>query len=259
MPPQKWPSARFSWDPGATWGEAKGSCLGAESQLICFFAQCRGNPFVPDTWYYADKNGQVGPLTLQELKATLSTFRNADASDVLVWRDGFSDWKPAKDVDELKGQAPPPPPLLRPGAPSSKMGCGAFTGIAILLLVIIVIGGIISTPNPNDSSAQPEDCAHGNAPGPCITSPLHSGWAYPYEEGASSRLCDAAIKKSAIHPSTVGIHSFVGYATKTFPTGERMVRQDFTAKNEFGLELTYTAMCDIWPDGKLDISISERQ
>src|SRR5258708_7561480 len=32
----------------------------------------------------------------------------ADASDVLVWRDGFLGWKPAKDVVELKEKTPLP-------------------------------------------------------------------------------------------------------------------------------------------------------
>ena len=39
---------------------------------------------MPEAWYYADKSGQVGPLTLQELKEKLAIFSNAN--DVLVWR-----------------------------------------------------------------------------------------------------------------------------------------------------------------------------
>jgi hypothetical protein len=66
----------------------------------------------PDVWYYADENRKVeGPLTLQVLKQTLQTFPITNASDVLIWRDGFQDWTPARDVVELKAQTPAPPPL----------------------------------------------------------------------------------------------------------------------------------------------------
>lgn len=62
-----------------------------------------------DVWYFADRNGRVGPLTLQALKEALSTFPNTN--DVLVWRVGFQDWKPARDVVELSGESPLSPPL----------------------------------------------------------------------------------------------------------------------------------------------------
>jgi GYF domain 2 len=98
--------------------------------------------FVPHAWYYADRNGQVGPLTLQELKDTITTLPNAAASGVLVWRDGFTAWKPAKDVVELKGQALRPPPLpskiessegLTPGAHNVENNdhSGATWGYAV--------------------------------------------------------------------------------------------------------------------------------
>jgi tRNA_anti-like/GYF domain 2 len=63
-----------------------------------------------DVWYYADKNGKVGPLTLQGLKDTLATFPKTAAVDVLVWRTGFPDWKVAREVVELNEQVPPPLP-----------------------------------------------------------------------------------------------------------------------------------------------------
>ena len=69
---------------------------------------------MPDSWYIAINGTEVGPMTLQELKATLATF--ADAKDMLVWRDGLADWKPVRDLPELLFQAAPSPPL--PPAPS---------------------------------------------------------------------------------------------------------------------------------------------
>jgi hypothetical protein len=66
-----------------------------------------------DIWYVAYRQGQIGPLSLQELKEKLATVSNA--GDVLVWRNGFPDWKRAQDVSELKGQTIEPPPLPTPG------------------------------------------------------------------------------------------------------------------------------------------------
>ena len=60
-------------------------------------------------WYYADGGQQVGPLTLQELKQTLSNIPMPH--QVLVWCDTFSDWKRAEDVPELRAQTVVPPPL----------------------------------------------------------------------------------------------------------------------------------------------------
>jgi hypothetical protein len=68
---------------------------------------------MPDSWYIAINGAKVGPLTLQELKATLTTFANA--KDIPVWRDGLADWKPVQDLPELRSQtAPSPPPLPAP-------------------------------------------------------------------------------------------------------------------------------------------------
>jgi uncharacterized membrane protein YhaH (DUF805 family) len=76
---------------------------------------------VSDTWYYADQNKQVGPLDIQQLKATL--LRLSNARDVLVWRPGFTDWRKAGDVPELSvdASAPPPPFADRP-APFATAG-----------------------------------------------------------------------------------------------------------------------------------------
>ena len=52
-----------------------------------------------DIWYYADQNGHVGPMTLQQLKQTLATTSNP--ADMLVWCDKFPDWKWARELPEL--------------------------------------------------------------------------------------------------------------------------------------------------------------
>ena len=62
-----------------------------------------------DNWYYADYNGQNGPVTLQELKATLP--RLAEPENVLVWHEGFTDWMKAGAVAEFNAQTSKPPRL----------------------------------------------------------------------------------------------------------------------------------------------------
>jgi len=75
---------------------------------------------MPDSWYITINGTEVGPLTLQELKATLATFANA--KDMLVWRDGLADWKPVRDLPELLFQAAPLPPLPpEPSVPREAM------------------------------------------------------------------------------------------------------------------------------------------
>jgi hypothetical protein len=73
---------------------------------------------MPDTWYIAVNGAQVGPLTLQELKATLVTFANAN--DVPVWCDRLAAWTPARDIPELRSQ-PTAPSLVLPAAPNAQL------------------------------------------------------------------------------------------------------------------------------------------
>ena len=82
-------------------------------------------------YYYVDGADQKGPLAADQLKSVGIT------PDTLVWAEGFDNWKPAKEVDELSivimGTAPPPPPIA-PAAPTvqtfyshqkKKMACPA--------------------------------------------------------------------------------------------------------------------------------------
>jgi hypothetical protein len=55
-----------------------------------------------DTWYYVNSGLRTGPISLRGLKETLATL--PDANDVLVWCEGFPDWKIAGDVKELRAQ-----------------------------------------------------------------------------------------------------------------------------------------------------------
>lgn len=80
----------------------------------------------------------------------------------------------------------------------------------------------------------------------------------PYDEARSKEMCRAKIMATATHPSTVDIHSITGYGTKVFPNGARDVRQDFSAKNTYNLQLTYIALCTVFPDGKMDFLLREK-
>jgi hypothetical protein len=63
-----------------------------------------------EIWYYADYQGQIGPITLEQLKETLPRF--SEPENVLVWRNGFTNWLRAGDVPEFRAQTlkPPQPP-----------------------------------------------------------------------------------------------------------------------------------------------------
>ncbi len=54
---------------------------------------------VPETWYYDDGKGQVGPLTLEDLTATLATL--VSPQEVFVWCNRLPEWKLVKDVPKL--------------------------------------------------------------------------------------------------------------------------------------------------------------
>jgi hypothetical protein len=87
--------------------------------------------------------------------------------------------------------------------------------------------------------------------------PTYSGTS-KNTESISRRLCEDGIRGWAKHPSTVDIHSIMGYGSKVISTGERLIVQSFTARNSFGLELTYQAQCVVQPDGTLQINIAEK-
>lgn len=78
-----------------------------------------------------------------------------------------------------------------------------------------------------------------------------------YPEVGSRRACERAITERVSHPSTLDVHHVIGYATTVHNNGNRIVIQEFSAKNSFGLELEYRARCLIQPDGTLEITIAE--
>lgn len=79
------------------------------------------------------------------------------------------------------------------------------------------------------------------------------------DESISRKLCIDAIKGNVNHPSTLDINTITGYATRVANNGNREIIQTFSAKNSFGLKLSYRARCLVMPDGKLEIAINEEK
>lgn len=73
-----------------------------------------------ELWYYSEGGEARGPLSLAELVPLLS--RMIDPRRVLIWRQGFDDWKPVEDVREIAQLVLRPPPLQHapPPMPSGE-------------------------------------------------------------------------------------------------------------------------------------------
>jgi len=79
--------------------------------------------------------------------------------------------------------------------------------------------------------------------------------AFPSE--LSNQMCQEEILRAATHPSTVNFHIFGLTQAVNAETGERKILREFDAKNGFGLELNYAALCVIKPSGKITVAINE--
>lgn len=109
-----------------------------------------------NVWYYAQGDKSVGPLTLSELKATLSGV--SEANNVLVWRDSFSSWVKAENVPELAPCVIKPPPLSAspPRLPQETMKAHrerSRWAIGFYVLGFIAFGSRIARDNPAITAA----------------------------------------------------------------------------------------------------------
>src|SRR2546423_140895 len=107
-----------------------------------------------NVWHYAEGSKSVGPISVADLTTILS--RVSNAKDVLVWRDGFSNWEKAENVPELAAFAIKPPPLPNSPPPvPQETGAAALSPFPIVdprpdlvglagWLILPVIGTIIS-------------------------------------------------------------------------------------------------------------------
>ncbi|NQU23625.1 MAG: DUF4339 domain-containing protein [Candidatus Nealsonbacteria bacterium] len=71
-----------------------------------------GGPPPLAEWYTGSPGGQrEGPFTLAQMKQRLAV--GTTTGETLVWKEGMTDWKPARGMGELfetPGNPPPPPP-----------------------------------------------------------------------------------------------------------------------------------------------------
>jgi GYF domain 2 len=70
-----------------------------------------------ELWYYAEGNETRGPIGFDQLIELLPQLPTPKA--VLVWREGFDDWRAAENIREIAEKLIRPPPLSR-SLPSSR-------------------------------------------------------------------------------------------------------------------------------------------
>ena len=90
-------------------------------------------------YYYLDGCEQNGPLDVDQLRTV------GLKPDTFVWADGLDDWKPAKDVEELKfifnKPLPPPPPIIeKTTSLSQKTNNTSMLGKIVISVIVCVFG-----------------------------------------------------------------------------------------------------------------------
>ena len=70
------------------------------------------------SWYYADGQQSVGPMTLQQLKAALP---KVGGKETMVFGPGLVQWTEAKHVDDI--MAPASAMTISPGSSSTTTYC----------------------------------------------------------------------------------------------------------------------------------------
>jgi hypothetical protein len=78
----------------------------------------------------------------------------------------------------------------------------------------------------------------------------------PYAESLTRDACVNGIRREVGLAGSIDIYEVLGYATSTFPNGNRITIQEFSVTWVGGKESKYRANCGMSPDGKLSISIT---
>lgn len=80
-----------------------------------------------------------------------------------------------------------------------------------------------------------------------------------YNEPKLRESCFQALRQSVNFPLELKLHEVMGTASTIDKyTGDLIIRSDFEAKNAFGVEIGYTALCFFSPNGESNIKIIER-
>jgi GYF domain 2 len=107
-------------------------------------------------WFYAIDGTPQGPVTVEQLVATLHGFPDPAATH--VWRDGMPAWQPAGTVPDVASRLAPPAPRLPPPPPMPSAaveqdgeGPGAvavavashYRRLVLLVGVLMLMGGAL--------------------------------------------------------------------------------------------------------------------
>jgi len=111
----------------------------------------RGHTMDEPIWFYVQSGRRTGPVTTTQLIALLDG--GSVPMDGLVWAEGHSDWRPARDIPELIKRLPPPLPEPAPApidisatrpSPDSEEGASvAFHRVFNRVAIVIICLGLM--------------------------------------------------------------------------------------------------------------------
>ena len=115
-------------------------------------------------WWYARMDERVGPVDTDALKTCLQA--GVIDADSLVWKEGFAEWAPIRDVDELTPLLRSvPPPLPGPAAQSVRPAPVAMSDIDEAAL-----------PPASGATRERESTAGATTPAADVTAPRTGRW-----------------------------------------------------------------------------------
>ena len=79
------------------------------------------------------------------------------------------------------------------------------------------------------------------------------------DDERATDLCEQYAKENATHAGTVDFSRFMDLALTKHPNGNTTLNSSFTAKNSFGLELTFNIRCLFDRNGLVEANISESE
>ncbi len=130
---------------------------------------------VEQGWFYAEGEGSVGPVSFDAL--TVALLRMPEPGQTFVWREGFENWRPAKDVPELAGRITKQAPAVAAPDPSIDRWTAYETGTesswvddglpetarrrwpymaAIAVVAVIIVAGVVYAMRNTPMSVAPE-------------------------------------------------------------------------------------------------------
>lgn len=102
-------------------------------------------------WYYGSQGQQTGPVTEAELRRLIG--QGVVTREMMVWRDGMSEWRTLAEVAELHippviGMGMMPYPQAYPGyTPTSGLAIASMCcGIASVVFMFCYVNGLVAIP-----------------------------------------------------------------------------------------------------------------